>query len=89
MDNKKFELPLTTQALGELSATTAALSAALKSKKEEIRSRMAENERAAAQKSAELVLLQNKTAETLQSMDNLISQIDNVLENNGTSNNNN
>ena len=47
------------------------------------------NEKKLAQKEQCLAELQIKTTEALQNIDGLISQIDNILENDGTSNNNN
>lgn len=89
MENKKIELQQTIQALAELSATTAALTAALKTKQEELRIRLAADNLALAQKEQSLADLQKQAAATLQGIDGIISQIDNVLENNGTGNDNN
>ncbi len=89
MENKNFNLPLTNQALAEFSATAARLEAALKAKQAELRTER-ENSRAEhAQKAQSLGNLQETAAAVLQNMDGIISQIDNVLENNGSSNNNN
>ena len=89
MENKKIELPQTIQALAELSATTAALTAALKTKQAELRIRLAADNLALAQKEQSLADLQKQAAATLQGIDGIISQRDNVLENNGTGNDNN
>ena len=89
MENKKVELPLAANALSELSATVAAIATGLKNKQDELNNNLAKNEKKLAQKEQCLAELQIKTTEALQNIDGLISQIDNILENDGTSNNNN
>lgn len=89
MENKIFDLPLTNQALAEFSATAAKLEAALKIRQEEQRQIQENNRLEIEQKSQALAELQQSTSQVLQNMNGIISQLDNVLENNGTSNDNN
>lgn len=89
MENKNFELPLTTQALAELSASTAALVSALKAKQAELDSRQTAGAAELNRKQTALAGLQKASVETLSKVEGMISQLDKVLENNGTGNHNN
>ena len=89
MESKNFELPQTTQALAELSATAAALAAAFKSKQAELKRRHEDSLTELKAKEEALAGLQTASAAALAGMDDMISQLDKVLENNGTGNHNN
>ncbi len=89
MENKNFELPLTTQALAELSASTAALVSALKAKQAELDSRQTVGAAELNRKQTALAGLQKASVETLSKVEGMISQLDKVLENDGTGNHNN
>lgn len=89
MENKNFELPLTTQALAELSASTAVLVSALKAKQAELDSRQTAGAVKLNRNQAALAGLQKASVETLSKVEGMISQLDKVLENDGTGNHNN
>lgn len=89
MDNKFFALPQTTQALSEMSATLAVLSAAVQNASRRGQTAAAAAQAEIAAKAEALENLRQSSATTLDSLTQIIAQIDNMLENNGTGNHHN
>lgn len=89
MDNKIFQFPETIKALAELSADIVKLTSNFKIEKNS----MTEAQKKCAEelnvKNSKLCNLQNASSGIISNLDNLISQLDNMLEKNGSSNNNN
>ena len=89
MENNFFELTQTNQALSALSADIASLATSIKAKKELLKKQYQNCESALLAKEQSLEELQLASAEVLADLDGVISQLEKVLEDNGSGNNNN
>lgn len=89
MDNNFFQLPETTKALAELSTCIVKLTSGFKAEREKLLAENLKCKNDLEQKEDALNNLQTKSSAIIDNLDNIISQLDKVLEKNGSSNNNN
>lgn len=89
MENKIFEFPQTSQAISALSADIVKLVSALKTQRINTESTIKQYEASLKAKDDTLATLQQSSSSILVGFDNVISQLNKVLEKDGTSNNNN
>ena len=88
-DTKKIDFALTNGALAELSEAIVNLNAAITAKKNELRSKDKVNSAKTKEQEAKIRILQETSSEVLNNIGGLINKLDQVLEDNGTSNHNN
>ena len=88
-DAKKIELNQTENALAELSDLLLKLNDTLDDKKNLLNSQKKEMISESKKNAANLLLLQETSQNLLHNIDNIISKLDKVLENDGASYNNN
>lgn len=89
MENKIFEFPQTSQAISALSADIVKIISALKTQRVDTESMVKQYKNTLQKKDKTLEALQQSSSEILNNLDGIISQLDKVLEENGSSNNNN
>ena len=89
MDNNFFQFQETTKALAELSADIIKFTSDFKAIKENLTLTYQEQKNALEQKNNSLNSLQIKSSEVISNLDSIISQLNKVLEKNGSRNNNN
>ncbi len=89
MDGKNFDFANTTQALAELSSCLAKLNANIENKKNELQEQRKQNLSLITEREEQLEILKNSSRDVIQNIDNIINRLDNVLQENGSSNNNN
>ena len=89
MDDKIFELPQTNQAISAMSADIASLLVSINAKKEQLRKREQEYQETINNKDINLNELQVSAEAALCTVNDVIYQIDGMLENDGSSNDNN
>lgn len=88
-DTKKSDFPQTDDALAELNAALMHLSEVAEGKKRELDARLREQQSEAKQKDQKLELLTESCTNIVSNIDGIINRLDKILEDNGTSNNNN
>ncbi len=88
-ENNFFDFKLTNDALAELSASLQNLENMLTLKCEEAAKENKKQSQALKESEIKLSLLRDTSSHVLNNLDVLINKLDNVLENNGTSYNNN
>lgn len=89
MEGKIFEFANTTSALAELSEALVNLNTAAEAKKSELKKRRKEEDTLIKDREARLEILKSSSQNIIQNIDNIIGKLDKVLENDGTSNDNN
>lgn len=89
MSDKNFDLPQINQALADLSEVIIELNNAVASKKAEIKNNVKATENQLKEKDAKLNILRESSQNVLDNIGTIITKLDKVLENNGSSNNNN
>ena len=89
MDDKIFDLPQTNQAISAMSADIANLLVSINTKKEQLRKKEQEYQETINNKDFALNELQVSAEAALDTVSNVISQIDGMLENDGSGNDNN
>lgn len=89
MDSKKFDFPQTSSAIAELSANIAKLTGDFKLKKDSLQKQYSQDKEALAAKEAALADLQQSSTSIIEQLDGIISQLDKVLDEDGTRNSNN
>ena len=89
MDDKIFELPQTNQAVSAMSADIASLLVSINAKKEQLRKKEHEYQETINNKNIALNELQVSAENALCTVNDVIYQIDGMLENDGSSNDNN
>ncbi len=89
MENKKADLSKSYEALTAAGNALAALESVLEAKAGQIRKRTEDDARAFRQKEEELDQLKISSAQALRHMEEIISKINNVLEQNGSGNSHN
>lgn len=89
MEAKKNELAETQDALAELSEALVALGASVSAKKNELRAQKKQDSLLLKDKENRLEILKTSSVNVLHGIDRIITQLDKVLENNGTGHNNN
>ena len=89
MSDKNFDLPQINQALADLSEVIIELNNAVASKKAEIKNSAKATENQLKEKDAKLNILRESSQNVLDNIGTIITKLDKVLENNGSSNNNN
>ncbi len=89
MENKIFEFPQTSQAISALSADIVKVISALKAQRVDAETTMQQYKNSLKEKDNALEALQQSSVAILENLDGVISQLDKVLEKDGTSNNNN
>ncbi len=89
MDCKKNDFPQTSNAIAELSASIAKLAGDFKLKKDSLQKQYSQDKAALAAKEAALVDLQCSSATIVEQLGSIISQLDKVLDKDGTRNCNN
>lgn len=89
MDAKNSEMPRTADALAGLTEALSRLGAGIAAKKNEL----AEKDKTLAgqleKKDSDIVLLKESSVKVIGQIDGIIGKLDNILENNGSGNNNN
>jgi hypothetical protein len=88
-DTKKSDFSQTDDALAELNAALMHLSEVAEGKKRELDARLREQQSEAKQKDQKLELLTESCTNIVSNIDGIINRLDKILEDNGTSNNNN
>ena len=88
-DTKKSDFSQTDDALAELNAALMHLSEAAEGKKRELDARLREQQSEAKQKDQKFELLTESCTNIVSNIDGIINRLDKILEDNGTSNNNN
>lgn len=88
-DTKKSDFSQTDDALAELNAALMHLSEVAEGKKRELDARLREQQSEAKQKGQKLELLTESCTNIVSNIDGIINRLDKILEDNGTSNNNN
>lgn len=88
-DIKKIELSQTNSALAELSDVLLKLGGLIDEKKESVASAKQKLQDEADESLRRLELLKNSSQNIIGNIDTVISKLDKILENDGTSNNNN
>lgn len=86
-DTKNNDLPLTIDALADLSADLASLAELCKEKKQKIEKKETETSWNLKNKDIKIAVLQESCVEVVSNIDEIIKRLDRVMENNGTSNN--
>lgn len=89
MSDKNFDLPQINQALADLSEVIIELNNAVAAKKAEIKNNVKATENQLKEKDAKLNILRESSQNVLDNIGTIITKLDKVLENNGSSNNNN
>ncbi len=89
MSDKNFDLPQINQALADLSEVIIELNNAVAAKKAEIKNSAKATENQLKEKDAKLNILRESSQNVLDNIGTIITKLDKVLENNGSSNNNN
>ncbi|MBE6453142.1 MAG: hypothetical protein E7012_06615 [Alphaproteobacteria bacterium] len=89
MDNKFFDFPETTKALAELSADIVKITSALKTENEKLVLKNNQCVDELTRKEENLLKLQQTSLGVIENIDIMITQLDKVLDKNGSSNNNN
>lgn len=89
MSDKNFDLPQINQALADLSEVIIELNNAVAAKKAEIKNSVKATENQLKEKDAKLNILRESSQNVLDNIGTIITKLDKVLENNGSSNNNN
>ena len=89
MDAKNLEMTETADAIANLTEALARLSAAVVAKKDELTEGKKFHNAQLEKKETALLLLKESSASVIGKIDGIIGKIDNVLENNGSGNNNN
>lgn len=89
MSDKNFDLPQINQALADLSEVIIELNNAVAAKKAEIKNSAKTTENQLKEKDAKLNILRESSQNVLDNIGTIITKLDKVLENNGSSNNNN
>ena len=89
MDDKIFDLPQTNQAISAMSADIANLLVSINTKKEQLRKKEQEYQETIKSKDITLSELQVSAEAALNTVDGVISQIDGMLKNDGSGNDNN
>lgn len=89
MENKFFEFPKTSQAISALSADIVKIISSLKAQRIDAETAKQQCQDSLKAKDHALSILQQSSEVIIGSLDNIISQLDKVLEKDGTSNNNN
>ena len=89
MDDKIFELPQTNQAISAMSPDIATLLVSINAKKEQLRKKEQEYQETIKSKDITLSELQVSAEAALNTVDGVISQIDGMLKNDGSGNDNN
>ena len=88
-DTKKSDFSQTDDALAELNAALMHLSEAAEEKKRELNARLQVQQSEEKQKEQKLELLTESCTNIVSNIDDIINRLDKILEDNGTSNNNN
>lgn len=88
MTDNIFDFARTSQALGSLSETVIRLDAALKNKRQRIADTLQEQRLRLQDKDKRLEELRAASANVLDNIDGIIGRLDEILENNGTGNDN-
>lgn len=88
MDVKISDLPMTANALASLCEALDALNSALSSKKDDIAARNKFTSQQLNDNNNKIVFLKETSAKIIGQIDSIIENLDNVLEKNGSSNNN-
>lgn len=88
-DTKKIELSQTCDALAELSESLLQLSGMIEDKKIELTDAKKKSDNESKNNSKSLEILKNSSQSIIGDIDTIISQLDKILEKDGTSNNNN
>ena len=89
MTEKNSELPLTGEAIAELSKALAQLNEIIGQKKNELTRQEKKQLAEAKESKAKIDLLKSTSLKILENINNVQKRLDKVLENNGASNNNN
>ena len=89
MTEKNADFPRTTAAFADLSAALAQLDNAIDNKKSELAQKAKNHQSELKENEARLNLLKNSSQNIINNINQVMIRLDNVLENNGTSNNNN
>ena len=87
MDNKFFDFPETTKALAELSADIVKITSALKTENEKLVLKNNQCVDELTRKEENLLKLQQTSLGVIENIDIMITQLDKVLDKNGSSNN--
>ena len=87
MDAKNSEMTKTADAIAAL--TEALAGAAVEAKKEELAATAKQQAAEIAKKETKLALLKESSAKVIGQIDGIIGKLDNILENNGSGNDNN
>ena len=88
MEAKKIEFTETNNALAELSEALVNLNVSVSAKKNELKTQSKQQENILKDRESRLQILTTSSENILHNIDNIISQLDKVLENDGTGNNN-
>lgn len=88
-DTKKLEFSQTSDALAELSESLLQLSGMIEDKKIELTVAKKKSDNESKNNSKSLEILKNSSQSIIGDIDTIISQLDKILEKDGTSNNNN
>lgn len=88
-DTKKIEFTQTGNALAELSEVLVKLNGIIDEKKDQLSSAKKKQESELSDNSKRLEILKNSSQNIIKNIDAVIMKLDKVLENDGTSNNNN
>lgn len=88
-DTQKFDFAMTNKELAELSVAIAGLNTALSAKKNELMGKGKTEELNNKEQRAKIELLQESSQNVVNNIDSVINKLNTILENNGTSNNNN
>ena len=89
MDEKKIDLPLTAEALVELNNLIVSIENTLDEAQKKVMQNAEANALACAQKDKEINALKESSLKALQGMESVINKLNSVLEQDGSSNNNN
>ena len=89
MTDNFFELTRTNDALAELSDTLILLNNALAAKKNDLKALEKTHDAVLKKRENQLGILKDASENVLKNIDTMIEKLDKVLENNGSSNNNN
>lgn len=89
MDTKNSEMTKTADAIAALTEALAALGAAVAAKKEELAATAKQQAEEIAKKETKLALLKDSSTKVIGQIGGIIGKLDNILENNGSGNDNN
>lgn len=89
MEAKNIDLIKTGNAIADLNEALLKLNTTISTKQDELKKKSLSNDLALREKEKSLELLKNSSEQIINQIDGVITKLDKVLENNGSSNDNN